>query len=266
MWLALLLLAHHVGDYVSALRQVHPLSIERFLTEFVSVDAFRLLAWYAIFDLARRADAERPSTARDVALAVLLCTIDIVPSDKIVWIVASAAALYFLVASANDLSLRAAAIVLGALSVNEFWARVVFKLLAFDLLRADTALVGSAMAMTHTGVDWHDNIITMPSGHSVEVLAGCSSFHNLSLALLCWVVVSKLHRPQWSKRDLAVAGTACLTIITLNVARIYLMALGLDFYMFWHEGAGSQIFALGASFITLLICLYGSSPRRSGTR
>jgi exosortase/archaeosortase family protein len=266
LWVGLILLAHYVSDYISLFRQAHARSADAYPTEFFSIDAFRALAWYAVFSLARRSDSARPSTPLDVATAVVLCAIDLVPHEKILWIVASAAAAYFFITSANDLSLRAAAIVLGALSVNELWARGLFRLVTFDLLRADAAIVGSAMAATREGVVWHDNIITMPSGHSIQVLAGCSSFHNLSLALLCWVTVSKLTRPKWRKRDFAVAAIVCAAMIALNVARIYLMALDLNSYRFWHEGFGAEIFVLGASFITVLICLCGASLGRSEAR
>jgi hypothetical protein len=39
------------------------------------------------------------------------------------------------------------------------------------------------------------------------------------------------------------------------------MACGLDLFHYWHEGAGADIFAIGASFAILLISLYGSRRR-----
>jgi hypothetical protein len=39
---------------------------------------------------------------------------------------------------------------------------------------------------------WQGNVITGPSGFGIIVYSGRSSFHDLSLAMLCWLTVSKL--------------------------------------------------------------------------
>jgi len=46
-------------------------------------------------------------------------------------------------------------------------------------------------------------------------------------------------------------------MIAFNFARLYLMALDADSYDLWHEGAGAEIFAVGASLSVLLISLIG---------
>jgi len=51
-------------------------------------------------------------------------------------------------------------------------------------------------------------------------------------------------------------------MIVLNLVRLYLMAWDIDFYYYWHDGAGAEIFVISASLTILAISLYGSRPTR----
>jgi hypothetical protein len=95
------------------------------------------------------------------------------------------------------------------------------------------------------------------SGHGIVVYSGCSSFH-LSMALLCWVTVIALRNQNWQTRDLKIGYAVGITMVFCNVARLCLMAWNADLYHYWHDGAGAQIFAIGASVSVLVISLYGS--------
>ena len=78
---------------------------------------------------------------------------------------------------------------LAALAIQEYWGHIVFDLFAVPLLRAETAVVGTLLEALRAGTVWQDNVIAAPSGFSIIVYSACSSFHNLSLAMLCWVTV-----------------------------------------------------------------------------
>jgi exosortase/archaeosortase family protein len=99
-----------------------------------------------------------------------------------------------------------------------------------------------------------------PNGHGVVIISGCSSFHNLSLALLCWVTISRLRRQNWQVRDFVIGSAIGITMILLNVARISLMAWDIELYHYWHDGIGAEIFAVAASLTILLMSLCGSRP------
>jgi hypothetical protein len=176
-----------------------------------------------------------------------------------IWVAAAGVAGYLLVCNRDDLRMRAAAIVLTALSVQELWGHFFFQLVAFPLLRVETAVVGTALQLTQAGTIWHDNIITTPSGHGIRLYPYCSAFHNVSLALLCWLTVTKLRHLNWRSYDFVVGGLAAGVMILLNTGRLYLMAMDINSYHFWHNGAGVDIFEVGASLLVLLLVLYGSS-------
>jgi hypothetical protein len=177
-----------------------------------------------------------------------------------IWVAAAGVSSYLWIFNRDDTKLRAAAAVLAALSVQEFWGHVLFNLAALPLLHAETAAVGVILQAFRPGTVWQDNVITGPSGYGIVVYTGCSSFHNLSLAMLCWVTVSRLRHQNWRTSDLVTGGAVAATMILLNLARLCLMALNIDLFRFWHDGAGAEIFAISASLAILLISLYGARP------
>ena len=156
--------------------------------------------------------------------------------------------------------LRAAGIVLAALSVQELWGHIFFNLVTFPLLRAETAVVGTLLEAMRPGTVWHDNAITGPNGYGIVIINSCSSFHNLSLAMLCWLTVSRLRHQDWRVRDFVIGGAIGVTMILFNVVRICLMGWDINLYHYWHDGIGAEIYAIGASLTILLMSLYGSRP------
>jgi hypothetical protein len=158
-----------------------------------------------------------------------------------------------------------AGIVLAALSFQQLWGHFVFEILSYPLLRAETAVIGTILDATGTGAVWRDNIITEPDGHGLVILTACSSFHNLSIGLLCWISISRLRNQNWRSRDLTGAIIVAGIMVLVNGARLYMMALDTARYNYWHHGTGSQIFAVGASLAVLLICYLGARPVESRT-
>jgi len=86
-----------------------------------------------------------------------------------------------------------------------------------------------------------------PSGHDVAITSPCASFHNLSLASLCWVTLTMLHRPYWLKSDLYVGLISALIQFGFNVWRLVFVCLSLPMYEFWHDGFGKHIFSAVAT-------------------
>jgi exosortase/archaeosortase family protein len=89
----------------------------------------------------------------------------------------------------------------------------------------------------------------------------CSSFHNISLGLLCWVAITKLRRPDWAPGDAWVAALVVVAVVLLNTGRVYLMALSAEMYDYWHTGFGAHLFALVASAAVIAISVWGALRR-----
>jgi exosortase/archaeosortase family protein len=258
IWAAAILFSNNLFGVVNNLHLGSP--------DILTIDAngisiFQGMAWYAIFRLLGASDAVAIRWL-DAVIAAGLSLLVLLPTDRMIWVAAAGLAIYLWIFNRGDAKLRGAATVLAALSVQQFWGHFFFNLVAAPLLRAETAVVGAILEVVRPGTSWQDNLITGPSGFSIIVYPACSSFHNVSLAMLCWITVSRLRRQNWQSCDLLVGGAVVGVMVLLNIARLCLMAWDFDLYDYWHEGRGEQIFAIGASLTIVLISLYGSRPTK----
>jgi len=173
-------------------------------------------------------------------------------------------ALYLFVRFPLDLNMKAAGTVAAAVAVQAFWAPLVFSKISFLLLQIDAGVVGWFINLVVPGASWEGVVVYTPSGHNVAITSPCASFHNLSLASLCWVTLTMLHRPYWVKADLYVGVVAMLIQFVFNVWRLVFVCLSLPMYEFWHDGTGKHIFsavATASAVIFVQVCL-GRDQRR----
>jgi hypothetical protein len=255
IWAAAILF---INQLYGVIKEMPALSLEVLVSNLLAVGIFQYLAWYAVFRLLASSEIAPAARWRDFLITAPLCLLVFLPTNRAIWVAASGIATYLFLTDNEDRKLRAAGIVLAALSVQELWGRLLFSLVADHLLRAEAAVIGTILEGAQPGTVWQDNAIMGPNGHGVIIISGCSSFHNLSLALLCWVTISRLRCQTWQVGDFVVGSAIGITMILLNLARILLMAWNVELYQYWHNGIGSEIFAIGASLTILLMSLYGS--------
>ncbi len=221
-----------------------------------SRSVFYYLGIYAVIRLLLESNASRKTSRWDVGLGLAACLLAMLPFKSVDWVLATAWAIYLYATSGSDRKAKAAAVVLLAIAANNLWGPVIFDVFEATLLRIDAALTGTALVLSHTGLTWHGNIVGAPGGHRIIILSGCSSFHNISMGLLCWTALTKLARPTWIRADLPFALGVVGAVILLNVARLYLMALSADDYFYWHSGFGSQLYAMVTTLAVLVISLW----------
>jgi exosortase/archaeosortase family protein len=252
-----------LNQLLTAVNQLPLAAPGQALSDLAAFSVFQIMAWYAIFRLLASTDPRQVANMRDILIALALCLPLFLPTTRTIKVLALGTAIFFWIRGRGDPKLRAAGVVLGALTIQEYWGHIIFDLFALPLLRAETAVVGTLVQAARAGTVWQGNVITGPSGFGIVVYSGCSSFHNLSLAMLCWLTVSRLRNQDWRSRDLLIGCVIGATMIACNVTRLCLMAWNADLYEYWHNGLGAQIFAVGASVLALLLSLYGS---RAATR
>jgi exosortase/archaeosortase family protein len=248
------------NQLLAAVNQLPSDAPGQLLSELAASSFFQIMAWYAIFRLLASSDPTQVAQMRDILIALALCFPLFFPTTRTIKVLALGAGLFSWIRGRGDPKLRGAGVVLAALTIQEYWGHIVFDLFALPLLRAETAVVGTLVQTARAGTLWRDNVITGPSGFGIIVYSGCSSFHNLSLAMLCWLTVSRLRNQNWRSRDLLTACVISAAMIACNVMRLCLMAWSPDLYEYWHDGLGAQIFAVGASTMVLMLSLYGSRP------
>jgi hypothetical protein len=259
IWASAIILSNQL---FGAIVEAQTSSINDLLSDLSTVGVFQIMAWYAIFRLFAAADPTPKAQLQDILIPAALCLLALLPTNPMIWSAALGVAIFGIISSKGDPKLRAGAIVLAALTVQQFWGHIFFNFFAIFLLQAETAVVGTVLQMIRAGTVWRENIITGPSGHGLIIYSTCSSFHNLSLAGLCWVTISKLRNPQWRNRDLIVGLSVIMVMFVLNVMRLCLMAWNVGLYHYWHEGVGARIFATGATVAILLISYCGSRSEK----
>jgi exosortase/archaeosortase family protein len=261
-WVVVILL---LNQLLYQIKEDWSASLERLIYDLGAIGVFQLMSWYVVFGLLRDSDPVSVARWRDLLVSAVLCLLLLLPMSRAIWVAALGIAIYLFIFNDGDPRLRAAATVLAGLSIQQYWGHIFFNLVAFPLLRAETAAVGTMLAAVRPGTAWQDNMITGPTGFGIVVYDPCSSFHNVSLAVLCWITVSRWrHKNQW-RQDLIMLGVVAATMILFNLLRLCMMASDRDLYDYLHVGAGANIFAVAASLTVLLIALYGSRRTKQPT-
>jgi len=152
----------------------------------------------------------------------------------------------------HDLNTKAAGTVAAAVAIQAVWAPLIFSKISFVLLQIDAGVVGWLVSLFVPGASWSDAVVSTPSGHDVEITALCASFHNLSLASLCWVTLSMLHRQYWVKSDIYIGLVAALIQFACNICRLVLVCYSFPMYEFWHDGLGKHIFSAVATACAII--------------
>ena len=153
----------------------------------------------------------------------------------------------------NDFNVRAAGTVALAVAVQAIWAPLIFSKISYLFLQIDAGIVGTLIKQFVPGATWNGTVVYTPSGHNVAITDPCASFHNLSLATLCWVTLTMMHRPYWMKGDLYIGLGAAMIQFVFNVWRlVFRLPRSLPMYEFWHDGLGKHIFSGVATAFAIL--------------
>jgi exosortase/archaeosortase family protein len=224
-----------------------------------NLGVFQLIAWGALFLLLQRS-SPRFRTA-DIAVLMLISLAALVPDDAGAWIGLTLMGLFLLWRQRDKLTgdpmVRAAAAIMLALATHLFWGRLLFELITFQTEIVDAHLAAGLLALMHRTVQLDHNIVTT-AGQQIAIYEGCTSFKNISLALLCFVSLTKLMRPEWRRSDLATAAALIAATVGMNSLRLFLMAsAGQGGFDYWHTGTGSQLIVAGLSALIPIVCLWG---------
>jgi hypothetical protein len=214
----------------------------------VAVGAFQLLGAFASLHLLSKGRIGNASMVDYVAcaLAVLVAGTGLAGYSITIF------ALYLVFRQPADPNTKAAGTIAAAVAVQALWAPMIFSKLSFLFLEIDASVVGWLISLIIPGASWSGTVVSTPSGHDVVITAACASFHNLSLASLCWVTLTMLHRPYWLKSDMYVGVVAALIQFGFNVWRLTFVCFSLPMYEFWHEGFGKHIFSAVATTFAIV--------------
>jgi hypothetical protein len=263
LWIVICLFANQ------ALQLVDTGSFAAFAASLAAQNYIYWLACYAvIYRLSRSEEASRANRF-DCVLALVIGTAifltSFLPYRFGVGLLATLTAAYLLITHDGDRNLRAAGGVLLAISAHLVWGPILFQFFTPELLRADAALVGEILGSLRPDIIWSGTTFSAPSGHSIVLVGACSSFNNVSTAVLACATITMLTRTEWIPRDIVTVAIASVMMILINAARLCLLAWSGAMLLFWHEGAGAQILGIAQTLIILLIAWWGAAPRKRVT-
>ncbi|HET7085324.1 MAG TPA: archaeosortase/exosortase family protein [Rhizomicrobium sp.] len=256
-WTGGIFFARYLADGVRDFLRGDPVS----LGHLANLGIFQLIAWFAVLHLI----GSRPRWISDGATALvgLISLSAVLPDDGAAWVGLTAFAMYILAAFPKDRPLRAAAAVMLALATQLFWGHLLFELVAFRIEAADAWLAAELLKGLHHAVSLQGNLIGTES-HQIVVYDACTSFHNVSVALLAFVSITKLSRLDWNAGDLVTAAGLILVTVMMNSLRLFLMASSAPGQLeFWHTGMGSQAINASLSALIAILCLHGATIRRA---
>ncbi|SDO64014.1 hypothetical protein SAMN05216360_1325 [Methylobacterium phyllostachyos] len=139
-----------------------------------------------------------------------------------------------------------------ALSIYELWGKLAFKI-AYHLIEgAEVGILYRVGKLFYDGLGTTGASLSVRGDWAIVVLEGCSSFHNLSLAVLIWLSILKIADQPADRAALAALATSAAVVVAINVARILAMLPSREAYHFWHDGSGSSLVAL-ASVVAVII-------------
>jgi exosortase/archaeosortase family protein len=173
----------------------------------------------------------------DWALASAASIAMLVPVPDLSWFAVSGLALCLFTGSPPGSTMRRGSTILLAVTIPMFWARIVLSFFNEVILATDATLVSLAVGTKPDG-----NIVPFADGSgSIWIAPGCSSFTNLSLAILALVGAVNVTSGRWSSAKLGLGALACVLVVVINITRISLIGYYPEHYGLIHGEVGASI-------------------------
>ncbi|MGS3184452.1 hypothetical protein ACB288_12035 [Aeromonas taiwanensis] len=138
---------------------------------------------------------------------------------------------------------RAVLHIVVAFTLAVLWGQQLFSLFSGPVLAIDAWGVGQWLQLLGWETVQSGNRIERVGGHALIVLKGCSSFSQLYLVALAWLVSSCWLAPGRAlHRQLPLLGLVLLCYMGSNQLRLVLMSLDLRWYGWLHTGTLAQLY------------------------
>jgi hypothetical protein len=213
-----------------------------------------ILVWFSCAAGVYLVLQDRTAGIRSVELAIgaAFAFLVILPVGALSWVAITALGFYVIIFTENPSS-RRGALILVATTVPMLWSRLLFQFFADLILRIDASLVGWLLRTPRTG-----DIVGFADGSVVLViLPACSSLANTSLALLCWITISRIFDHKKSPYDLFWCLLACVSVMAVNVTRMSIMGLSQWHYDTFHSSLGAAVASTIMLGLIVGCCLLG---------
>ena len=208
----------------------------------VDLGGVSAIAWFAIgslFTMSNESAAQATATSRDRRVAGLVLFLSFLPLNFAAAIGLLLCGLYLAATSWSDAIEGRLATVMIALTGPLIWGRFLLALMGPFLLGLDAQMAGLL-----AGASVQGNVVAMRDGGSLYVALGCSSVHNMSLAVLLFVTLTQRLRLRYTPLLVATGIGAALSMTAVNVLRLAALARFPQHFDLIHTGWGGTMFGL----------------------
>lgn len=228
------------GLVLSIYRSIIEHGLSRAVMDTFGVSAIVWIAIVAVPALMLSAQA-REMTRLDAWVAGAALISFIFPLSHLSWVGLTALALYLVYGPVTagvpaDPILRRGAIILLATTTAMFWGRLLLQNSGSSILALDAA--GASLL---TGMGHDSNVVQTADGGHLWIAPYCSSWSNISLAVLCSALVVQWHGLAWTRSQLVRCLLAIFLVAMINDIRIGVMVLRPDLYDAVHGATGSTL-------------------------
>lgn len=190
--------------------------------------------------------------SKDLAVGGVFAALTVLPVGQLSWVAMAGLALYLIVTTEVAATRRGAFILLAS-TVPLLWSRLLFHFFSRPILEMDALLASWLLGTERTGtlVEFVDH-----SGE-LAILPPCSSLANVSLAFLCWVLLSRWVNHKRSAYDAVWCLLACVSVVALNVIRLGIYGLSKWNYLMFHTPWADGVDNLLITVVVFGICALG---------
>lgn len=215
------------------------------------------IIWFALFGMLKIGlDGQRSREMdRYDWIAVWLSVIIMVIPLKILSVLAlPALALYIFWRSGSGTPDQRTGILALAITGPAFWGPMTQALLGQEITLLETKLLSLLSSLSTDG-----NVLHAINGDTLVIAGACSSFANVTLALLLVITLWQMIGLKNDRQLATCIACAVAAVILINSTRLAILGFYPQQFGFWHEGAGRIFFIWGMLAATGLIAIIGVS-------
>lgn len=175
-----------------------------------------------------------PLRPRDAWTCAACLAVALFPVSQLSAAACTGLAIAILADRTQGVRLKAAAMVLAAISVQVLWSRVLMALFLEPIASFDAHAVGLIIQRPA-----HGNQVQFVDGsHRMSILGACTSVQNAAVALMLYVALVRSVRPAPKAAELHALAGLFLTVVAINLVRLSLMAQNIRMLEFLHGDVG----------------------------
>jgi hypothetical protein len=222
-------------------------------TEPLNTSVIIWLAWVAALSLLMRNQTDDVIRKSDLIVGSIAFVLIACPFAAPSWWALSGLAVYVIWNSPSHSMHQRGSLILLAVTAPMYWGQIVRDILGYPLLQLDALFVSFLIGTAQTG-----NLVEFANGSGpFVVMWPCSSFHNISLALVAWMAAARWVGRRWSPMELGWGAILVVSVFLVNGSRLSLIGLYREHFELLHGPIGSGIAEWISVSLILLVCFLG---------